>query len=88
MLLLRAFKRYKEFLRKEAEVSKAMRRLATVPMDYQTLQTIADTVSSGYNVEITVLQPDGTEITIKRGTAQDQVQFETFAERYNKLHNS
>lgn len=88
MMLYKSFKKFREICKKEAEVSKAMRRLATVPMDYQTLQTIADTVSSGYNVEITVLQPDGTEITIKRGTAQDQVPFETFAERYNKLHNS
>jgi hypothetical protein len=85
--MLKAFKKFREICRKEAEVSQAMRRLATVPMDYQTIQTIADTVSSGYEVEITVKQPDGTTITIKRSKSQDQIPFEDFATRYRKYHN-
>lgn len=87
MLLLKAFRKYKEFLKKEAEISSAMRRLATVPMDYQTLQVIADTVSSGYNVEITVVQPDKTTITIKRSKPQNEIGFEDFRTKYNKFHN-
>lgn len=86
MLLLKAFKRYKEIIRKEAEVSQAMRRLATVPQDYILIQQLCDSVSSGYNVEITVKQPDGGEILIKRSTHQDQIPFETFAEKYRKFH--
>lgn len=86
MLLLKSIKKFREICRKEAEVSKAMRRLATVPMDYQAIQVIADTVSSGYNVDVTVTQPDGTVIKITRSKPQNEIPFETFAEKYRKFH--
>lgn len=85
-MMFRAWRKFREICRKEAEVSKAMRRLATVPMDYQTIQVIADTVSSGYNVDITVTQPDGTVIKITRSKPQNEIPFETFAEKYRKYH--
>ena len=84
--MLKAWRKFREICRKEAEVSKAMRRLATVPMDYQTIQVIADTVSSGYNAEITVTQPDGTVIKVTRSKPQNEIPFETFAEKYRKFH--
>ncbi len=86
MLLLKAFKRYKEVLRKEAELSQAMRRLANIPMDYQTIQMIADTVSSGYEVKIHVKQPDGTEITVERSKPQNQIEYKSFAQKYAEAH--
>lgn len=84
--MFRAFRKYREFCRKEAEVSQAMRRLANIPMDYQTLQVIADTVSSGYEVKIHVKQPDGTEITVERSKPQNQIEYKSFAERYKEAH--
>lgn len=86
MLLLKAFKRYKETIRKEAELSQAMRRLANIPMDYQTIQVIADTVSSGYEVKIHVKQPDGTEITVERSKPQNQIEYKSFQERFREAH--
>lgn len=86
MLLLKAFRKYKEFLKKEKEISEAQRRLARMPMDYIAIQQIADTVSSGYNVKIEVKQPDGTQIIFTRHSSQDKLEFETFAEKYKKYH--
>ncbi|MBQ2205276.1 MAG: hypothetical protein II411_05230 [Lachnospiraceae bacterium] len=86
MLLLRAFKKFKETLRKEAELSQAMRRLANIPMDYETIQMIADTVSSGYEVKIHVKQPDGTEITVERSKPQNQIEYKSFQERFREAH--
>ena len=74
-------------MKKEAELTKAQRRLARVDMDYLYLQQIADTVSSGYNVEICIKTKDGGEITIKRSTPQDQIQYKSFAERFNDYQN-
>ena len=85
-VLFQAIKRFREVLKKEAEISAAQRRLAMLPMDYMALQTIADTVSSGYNVEITVVAKDGTTITIKRGTSQQENNFKSFEELYNERH--
>lgn len=84
--MFRAWSKFREICRKEAEVSRAMRRLARAPQDYLMIQQLCDAVSSGYNVEITVKSPDGGEIVIKRSTYQDQIPFETFAEKYRKLH--
>ena len=75
--MFKAWRKFREICRKEAEVSKAMR---------QTIQVIADTVSSGYNVEITVTQPDGTVIKVTRSKPQNEIPFETFAEKYRKFH--
>lgn len=86
MLLLRTFKKFRETLRKEAELSQAMRRLANIPMDYQTIQAIADTVSSGYEVRIHVKQPDGTEITVERSKPQNQIEYKSFQERFREAH--
>lgn len=86
MLLLRTFKKFRETLRKEAELSQAMRRLANIPMDYQTIQVIADTVSSGYEVRIHVKQPDGTEITVERSKPQNQIEYKSFQERFREAH--
>lgn len=83
---MKAWHKFREICKKEAEVSKAMRRLANVPMDYQTIQTIADTVSSGYNVSIKVTQPDGTVIEINRSTPQDSVPYKSFVDKFNELH--
>lgn len=86
MVILKAIKRFRAVLKKEAEITAAQRRLAMLPMDYMALQTIADTVSSGYNVEITVVSKDGTTITIKRGSSQQQTNFKSFEELYNERH--
>lgn len=86
MKLFRAFRKYREFCKKEAELSQAMRRLANIPMDYQTIQVIADTVSSGYEVKIHVKQPDGTEITVERSKPQNQIEYKSFQERFREAH--
>lgn len=86
-MLFRAFKKYKEFLRKEAELSKAQRRLARMPIDYYALQTICENVSSGYNVEIIIKNNDGSTITIKRGSALEEVHYKSFAEKFKEYQN-
>jgi hypothetical protein len=53
--MLKAWKKFREICKKEAEISKAQRRLVQMPIDYQAIQTIADTVSSGYYVEIKII---------------------------------
>ena len=55
-------------------------------MDYQTIQVIADTVSSGYEVRIHVKQPDGTEITVERSKPQNQIEYKSFQERFREAH--
>jgi len=85
-MILRAFKKFREFCKKEAELSQAMRRLARVPQDYITIQQICDTVSSGYEVKITVKQPDGTEITVERSKPQNQIEYKSFQERFREAH--
>jgi hypothetical protein len=87
MLLLKAFKKYREILRKEAEITKAQRRLARVDMDYMYLQQIADTVSSGFEVKITVKMKDGNEVIFEKTKSQDNINFKTFAERYADYKN-
>lgn len=84
--MFRAFRKYREFCKKEAELSQAMRRLANIPMDYETIQMIADTVSSGYEVKIHVKQPDGTEITVERSKPQNQIEYKSFAQKYAEAH--
>lgn len=84
--MLKAWRKFREICRKEAEVSKAMRRLARAPQDYIMIQQLCDAVSSGYNVEITVKSPDGGEIVIKRSIPQNQIEYESFAEKYRKFH--
>lgn len=85
-MMLKAWRKFREICRKEAEVSKAMRRLARAPQDYIMIQQLCDAVSSGYNVEITVKSPDGGEIVIKRSIPQNQIEYESFAEKYRKFH--
>lgn len=80
--MFRAWKKFREICRKEAEISKAQRRLARVDMDYMYLQQIADTVSSGYDVKITVKMKDGSEVVFEKTKSQDNMNFKTFAERY------
>jgi hypothetical protein len=85
--MFRALKKFRAILKKEAEISRAQRRLFAMPIDYQALQTIADTVSSGYNVEIIVTTKFGDKIEIKRGSSKEEMPFKTFAERYNDYKN-
>ena len=85
-MIIRAFKKFREFCKKEKELNYAMHRLATLPMDYQTIQTICNAVSSGYNVEVFVKQPDGTEVTIRRTTPQSQIEYKSFAQKYAEAH--
>lgn len=81
-----AWKQYKLFLKQEAENSAAQRRLARMPLDYAALQQIADTVSNGYNVKITVQLKDAI-LTFERGKNQSETGYVSFAERFNKEHN-
>lgn len=74
-------------MKKEAELTKAQRRLARTDMDYIYLQQIADAVSSGYNVKITVKNKDGGEIVFERSTPQDQIKFKSFQERFTEYQN-
>ena len=83
---INAWKKFRMFLKEEAEVSRAERRLARVPLDYIALQQIADSVSCGYNVKITVQLKDAV-LTFERGKVQNEVGFTSFAEIYNKYHN-
>ena len=85
-MIIRAFKKFREFCKKEKELNYAMHRLATLPIDYQTIQTICDTVSSGYEVKITVAQADGTTITVERSKPQNQIEYKSFAQKYAEAH--
>lgn len=87
MILVSAWKKYKEFLRKEAEINKAKHRLAQMPFDYQAIQTICDTVSCGYDVKITVKTKLGDEFTFEKTKSQMENSYPTFAERYTMYHN-
>lgn len=83
-MIIRVLKQLHKIYKQEAEISKAQRRIANMPFDYQAIQTICDTVSSGYNVAITITNKDGSTIQIERGKAQEEVPFKTFAERYSE----
>lgn len=83
---INAWKKFRIFLKEEAEVSRAERRLVRMPLDYAALQSIADSVSSGYNVKITVQLKDAV-LTFERGSSQNETGYTSFAERYNKFHN-
>lgn len=87
MTMFKAWKKFREICKKEAEITKAQRRLARVDMDYIYLQQIADTVSSGYDVKITVKNKDGSEVIFERTKSQDNIRVESFQERYTKYHN-
>jgi hypothetical protein len=86
-MLFRAIKKFREICKKEAEISAAQRRLARMPIDYYAIQTICDTVSSGYNVEITIKNNDGSTIIIKRGSAKEEVPYKSFAEKFKDYQN-
>lgn len=90
-IMFKAWKKFREICRKEAEISRAQRRLARVDMDYIYLQQIADTVSSGYDVKITVHSKtkDGTEneVIFEKTKSQDNLQFKTFAEKWTDYQN-
>lgn len=86
-MLFRAWRKFREICKKEAELTSAMRRLAKMPMDYHTMQVICDTVSSGYNVEITITNNDGSVINIRRGSAKEEMPYKSFAERFNDYRN-
>lgn len=85
--MFKAWKKFREICKKEAEISKAQRRLARVDMDYIYLQQIADTVSSGYDVKITVKTKEGHEVIFEKTKSQDNMGFKTFAERYADYKN-
>jgi len=51
------------------------------------LQQIADTVSSGFEVKITVKMKDGNEVIFEKTKSQDNMNFKTFAERYADYKN-
>lgn len=85
--MFKAWKKFREICKREAEISKAQRRLARVDMDYIYLQQIADTVSSGYDVKITVKNKDGSEVIFEKTKSQDNMTFKTFAERYADYRN-
>lgn len=85
--MFKAWKKFREICRKEAEISKAQRRLARVDMDYMYLQQIADTVSSGFEVKITVKMKDGNEVVFEKSKAQNDMGFKSFQERYNDYHS-
>lgn len=72
--------------KQEAETHKALCRLARMPLDYQTIQTICDAVSSGFNVDVKITTVDGSVIEIKRGSNQQEMVYKSFAEKYNELH--
>ncbi len=84
--IIRAWRKYKLFLKEETEVSRAQRRLVRMPLDYAALQSIADSVSMGYNVKITVQTKDAV-LTFERGNSQNDIGYMSFAERYNRYHN-
>jgi len=86
-MLFRAIKKFREICKKETEMSRAQRRLARMPIDYYAIQTICDTVSSGYNVEITIKNNDGSTIIIKRGSAKEEVPYKSFAEKFKDYQN-
>lgn len=86
-MIIRAIKRFLEILKKEAEISKAQRRLVSLPIDYLALQEIADTVSAGYNVEIEVNTRNGDKIIFRKTTSQENNNFKTFAERWSDYQN-
>lgn len=86
-MVLKALRKFREICKKEAEVSAAQRRLVRMPIDYYAMQTICDTVSNGYNVEITVKMADGSTIIIKRGSAKEEVPYKSFAEKFKDYQN-
>ena len=86
-MLVKAFRKFREICKKEVEMNKALHRLAAMPIDYQTIQVICDNVSSGYNVEVTITNNDGSKINIKRGTATDVIPYKSFAERFKDYQN-
>lgn len=86
-MLFRAIRKFREICKKEADISNAQRRLARMPIDYYALQTICENVSSGYNVEITIKNNDGSTITIKRGSALEEVPYKSFAEKFKEYQN-
>lgn len=73
--------------KQEAETHKALCRLARMPLDYQTIQTICDAVSSGFNVKIKIKTVDGSVIEITRDKPQSEMNYKSFAERYNEIHH-
>lgn len=73
-------------IRQEVETTRAMRRLAQIPLDYAALQAIADTVSNGWEVLITVETKDGARITFTKSNPGDS-SFKTFKDAYNAKHN-
>ncbi len=85
--MLKAWKKFREICKREAEISKAQRRLVQMPIDYQAIQTIADTVSSGYYVEIKIKTKLGDEITITKSNKQDENKFKSFQERFVDYQN-
>lgn len=79
---------FKQIRKKEAEASAAQRRLVRMPFDYIAIQQICDSISAGYNVDITVRQKDGTVIEFRKGSNVNEGKFESFADRYTRYHNT
>lgn len=79
---------WKQIRKEEAEASRAQRRLVRMPFDYMAIQQICDNISAGYNVDITVRLKDGSVIEFKKGSNVNETKFESFADRYNRYHNT
>ena len=86
MLLKSILQKLNKVIQQEVETTRAMRRLAQIPLDYAALQAIADTVSNGWEVKIEVETKDGSKITFTRSN-HNEIPFTTFKEAYNSRHN-
>ena len=84
---MKVLKRLWEALKKEAEITKAQRRLARVPFDYMYLQTICETVSQGWDIEIEITTAAGDKMTIKKSSPQNQTNYKSFREKFTEYQN-
>lgn len=85
--MFRALKKLREFIKVEAELTKAERRIANMPFDYLALQRIADVVSGGYEVKITVTNKDGSVIVIEKTNPKTELTGKTFQQSFIDYHN-
>ena len=86
--LKRSIQLWKQVRRQVADDTRAQRRLVNMPLDYMAIQQLCDSISSGYNVEITVRLKDGNVIEFKKGSNVAEGKFESFADRYTRYHNT
>lgn len=83
--MFKLWKRVRQEMKKEAEASRAIRRLARVPLDYEMLQTLIDVAQNNGGVKIRVTLVDGSTLDMepasKKGT-----EFMSFKEKYMNEH--